>query len=515
MSALLVWRLNLSLSCLLSLAVSRSALWCLRRVESAPSGLRLACGSSRSWPKFCEPAKLQTQHCITHTSCRSLILLFSARSVLFASSISLSSPSDRSPRCFRTPMVLARVADFFTPAPTRSSFVDDGGRRSSYAMDPVEEYVPIGSTAAVEEEVDHEAARPPYIHAMLAGGIGGTTGDMLMHSLDTVKTRQQGDPHMPPKYTSMGNTYYTIFRQEGIRRGLYGGVKPAFLGSFSGTVTFFGTYEWSKRWMIDAGIPPSISYFTAGLIADLAAAPVYVPSEVLKTRLQLQGRYNNPHFNSGYNYRGTIDAARTIARTEGFGALFYGYKATLWRDLPFSALQFAFYEEERGWAKKYMGSNNIGLPLEIATAATAGGMAGVMTCPLDVVKTRIQTQHHDAPSPSGSTKLPHAHSSPSSQALKHSSHKPGKPPPPQSRLISTSSPSTALRNHSAATLDTSSVITGLRIIYKTEGIAGWFRGVGPRFVWTSVQSGTMLVLYQTLLRWFEQHPLVKTGENYV
>jgi hypothetical protein len=100
---------------------------------------------------------------------------------------------------------------------------------------------------------------------MLAGGIGGTTGDMLMHSLDTVKTRQQGDPHMPPKYTSMGNTYSTIWRQEGFRRGLYGGVQPAFLGSFVGTVGFFGAYEWSKRTMIDYGVTPSIAYFSAGM----------------------------------------------------------------------------------------------------------------------------------------------------------------------------------------------------------------------------------------------------------
>lgn len=100
---------------------------------------------------------------------------------------------------------------------------------------------------------------------MLAGGIGGTTGDMLMHSLDTVKTRQQGDPHMPPKYTSMGSTYYTIWRQEGIRKGLYGGVQPAFLGSFAGTVCFFGAYEWSKRTMIDNGVAPSIAYFSAGM----------------------------------------------------------------------------------------------------------------------------------------------------------------------------------------------------------------------------------------------------------
>jgi hypothetical protein len=419
-------------------------------------------------------------------------------------------------------MVLARLANFFT---TPTSIPEPCAANDEYRVPKIKMEESAGNIQSTggeiaQVEVDHEMARPPYLHAMLAGGIGGTTGDMLMHSLDTVKTRQQGDPHMPPKYTSMGSTYYTIWRQEGIRKGLYGGVQPAFLGSFSGTVLFFGTYEWSKRAMIDWGIAPSISYFTAGLIADLAAAPAYVPSEVLKTRLQLQGRHNNPFFNSGYNYRSTMHAVRTIVRSEGFGALFYGYKATLWRDLPFSALQFAIYEEERGLAKRYVGSNNIGLPLEILTAASAGGMAGVMTCPLDVVKTRIQTQHNPSAIPVAGSSLTSALSTASllksgqvpPTPVKHTSTPAPTKPPPPGRPISTSSPSTALRNHSAATLDTSSVITGLRIIYRTEGFPGWFRGVGPRFVWTSVQSGTMLVLYQTLLKWFEEHPLVKTEE---
>ncbi|KAL1608554.1 hypothetical protein SLS60_003496 [Paraconiothyrium brasiliense] len=239
-----------------------------------------------------------------------------------------------------------------------------------------------------------------------------------------------------------------------------------------------------------------------GLFADLAAAPVYVPSEVLKTRLQLQGRHNNPFFNSGYNYRSTLDAARTIARTEGFGALFYGYKATLWRDLPFSALQFAFYEEERDLAKQYMGSKDIGLPLEILTAASAGGLAGVITTPLDVVKTRIQTQQpHTSSTPASA---PKASLSPASTSKHSTSANSSKSSPHSNRPISTSGPSTTLKAHGAATLDTSSVIRGIRLIYQTEGIWGCFRGVGPRGVWTSVQSGTMLVLYQTLLKYFEQ-----------
>ena len=99
---------------------------------------------------------------------------------------------------------------------------------------------------------------------MIAGGIGGTSGDLLMHSIDTVKTRQQGDPHIPPKYGSLSSAYSQIFRQEGFRRGLYSGVTPAFLGSFPGTIIFFGTYEYSKRWMIDIGVNPTLAYLAGG-----------------------------------------------------------------------------------------------------------------------------------------------------------------------------------------------------------------------------------------------------------
>ncbi|PCD19185.1 hypothetical protein FGRA07_05990 [Fusarium graminearum] len=333
------------------------------------------------------------------------------------------------------------------------------------------------------QDVDVEAeGRPPYLHAMIAGGIGGSTGDLLMHSLDTVKTRQQGDPHVPSRYTSLGQSYYTIWRQEGIRRGLYGGWIPALGGSFPGTVMFFGTYEWSKRFLLDHGVQQHISYLAAGFLGDLAASIVYVPSEVLKTRLQLQGRYNNPHFVSGYNYRGTIDAARTIVRLEGASALFYGYRATLYRDLPFSALQFMFWEQFTTWARKYKQSRDIGVSLELLTGAAAGGLAGVITCPLDVVKTRLQTQI-SAPTEPRATKDHHATS--------------------QIRHISTSSPSTHRPRPGAVALDTSSVFTGLRMIYRTEGVAGWFRGVGPRGVWTFIQSGCMLFLYQRLLRQLE------------
>lgn len=396
---------------------------------------------------------------------------------------------------------------------------------------------------------------------MLAGGIGGTSGDMLMHSLDTVKTRQQGDLRLPPRYTTLSSSYMTIWRQEGILRGLYSGVVPAFLGSFPGTLIFFGVYEAAKRNLLDRGCNATLAYLAGGFVADLAASVVYVPSEVLKTRLQLQGRHNNPFFTSGYNYRSTLDAFRTIVRTEGVAALFHGYKATIFRDLPFSALQFAFYEQEQALARQWMGgSRDIGLGLEILTATTAGGLAGVITCPLDVVKTRIQTRvnepmgssipsrsSHSQPraSPasasastafpacpqrhlstststtaSTSTTTPTISSQPSPSSVSTSSSS-SSSSPQQVRHIGTTGPSNlassaaAVRaaTSTAPKFDTSSVLTGLRLLYASEGLAGWFRGVGPRGVWTSVQSGTMLVCYQMLLRRLERWRGVEREER--
>ena len=237
-----------------------------------------------------------------------------------------------------------------------------------------------------------------------------------------------------------------------------------------------------------------------------------MPSEVLKTRLQLQGRYNNPYFKSGYNYRGTLDAVRTIVAREGFQALFYGYKATLYRDMPFSALQFMFYEQAQRWARRWKDSRDIGWQLELLTGAGAGGLAGTITCPLDVVKTRLQTQVNPGAVPHPE---PFAAAAATATATTTSGAKDGQQHSTQAaetttrgevqqkRLISTSSPSTHMPRHGAAALETSSVYTGLKVIYRTEGIGGWFRGVGPRAAWTSIQSSCMLFLYQTILRKLE------------
>jgi len=86
---------------------------------------------------------------------------------------------------------------------------------------------------------------------------------------------------------------------------------------------FFSSYEYSKKLLVNAGIQDFMAYLTAGLIGDLFASAIYVPSEVpldlhqanekvVKVRLQLQGSYNNRAFFSGYNYKSTFHAIQTV-----------------------------------------------------------------------------------------------------------------------------------------------------------------------------------------------------------
>lgn len=110
----------------------------------------------------------------------------------------------------------------------------------------------------------------------------------------------------------MLQSYRLIWKEEGILRGLYAGVTPAMLGSIPGTTLYFGTYEFTKRTLTANAVPEFIAHLCAGSFGDLAASFIYVPSEVLKTRMQLQGRYNNPHFISGYNYRNTWHATKIV-----------------------------------------------------------------------------------------------------------------------------------------------------------------------------------------------------------
>lgn len=61
-------------------------------------------------------------------------------------------------------MVLARVANLFTDGGSTSNLVQDNWGNDASTMQKVESRVADAADAVMEEEIDDEAARPPYLH---------------------------------------------------------------------------------------------------------------------------------------------------------------------------------------------------------------------------------------------------------------------------------------------------------------------------------------------------------------
>lgn len=87
-----------------------------------------------------------------------------------------------------------------------------------------------------------------------------------------------------------------------------------------------------------------------------------------------------------------MQAVRTIVAREGVRGLYAGYGSFLLRDLPFDAIEFVVYEQ----LKKTVKAAKAGAdptPLETsALGAVAGAVTGLVTTPLDVIKTRLMIQ---------------------------------------------------------------------------------------------------------------------------
>ena len=115
-----------------------------------------------------------------------------------------------------------------------------------------------------------------------------------------------------------------------------------------------------------------------GALASMAHDAVMTPLDVLKQRMQL-GLYNSP-----------IQALRAVVRTEGISALYSSYFTTILMNVPNAAVLVVTND----WMKSILnpsGNQNFGAFL--VSGFFAGALSGFVTCPLDVIKTRIQTQN--------------------------------------------------------------------------------------------------------------------------
>jgi len=110
---------------------------------------------------------------------------------------------------------------------------------------------------------------PTFLQSLVAGGLAGTSVDLLFFPIDTVKTRLQ---------SAQG------FVKAGGFRGIYKGVGSVIVGSAPGAAVFFVTYDTLKQTL---PIAPPLNHMLSASVGEVAAC--FDPRS--------DGSYKNPHPN--------------------------------------------------------------------------------------------------------------------------------------------------------------------------------------------------------------------------
>ncbi|KAK9717252.1 hypothetical protein K7432_006366 [Basidiobolus ranarum] len=122
----------------------------------------------------------------------------------------------------------------------------------------------------------------------------------------------------------------------------------------------------------------------AGAGAGCVASIVTCPLDVVKTKLQNQGRYDKGH------YRGTFSTLSRIWKENGVRGWYRGLGPTIYGYLPTWAIYFTVYDYLKHELPGSIGNNN---PLVFMLSAMgAGAVSSTATNPLWVIKTRFMTQ---------------------------------------------------------------------------------------------------------------------------
>jgi solute carrier family 25 (mitochondrial S-adenosylmethionine transporter), member 26 len=291
-------------------------------------------------------------------------------------------------------------------------------------------------------------SNPPFATALLAGGIAGTTVDLSLFPLDTLKTRLQS---------------HAGFFPSGGFRGVYRGVGSALVGSAPGAAFFFCTYEGvkgvlsrarrrrqeevqtgtaavEKRGKEGKWIEP-IEHMAAASLGEVAACIVRVPTEVIKQRAQA-GQFGG---SSAGALRAILGQYGAVGSLGVWRQLYRGWGITVMREVPFTVIQFPLWEALKGWGsrrRQRQGSGSaataqVGAGESALYGSISGAVAAGITTPLDVLKTRVMLSK-----------------------------------------------------------EKESVVTVLRDLFASHGLRPFFAGIGPRVMWISAGGAIFLGSYQ-------------------
>jgi len=168
---------------------------------------------------------------------------------------------------------------------------------------------------------------------------------------------------------------------------LYQGLPGALLKEGPPSAVYLGVYEAAKTRLLATpllGPYPLLVYLLAGALGETFGSLLRAPAEAIKARVQ-----------SGADATTADSFQSVLGSAEGRANVKRAWSASLFRDVPFGAIQLALFEGLKSFLinSPETGDFNVDtLMAEAALGAIGGGIGALLTTPPDVVTVRILTQ---------------------------------------------------------------------------------------------------------------------------
>ncbi|XP_034902614.1 nicotinamide adenine dinucleotide transporter 1, chloroplastic [Populus alba] len=250
-------------------------------------------------------------------------------------------------------------------------------------------------------DVDGDSQLSVSANMVAAAGAGAATATAT-NPLWVVKTRLQTQgmrPDLVP-YKNVLSALRRITQEEGMR-GLYSGILPSLAG-ISHVAIQFPAYENIKFYMAKRGntTVDNLSHADVAIassVAKIFASVLTYPHEVVRSRLQEQGRLRN----SEVHYAGVVDCIKKVSRKEGFRGFYRGCATNLMRTTPSAVITFTSYEMILKFFERVLPSDK--KPSRARTkshdhAKPQQGSRGNVNSGKDTVSGQSQTQTNKTPS---------------------------------------------------------------------------------------------------------------------
>lgn len=238
------------------------------------------------------------------------------------------------------------------------------------------------------EEVDLEweewnPTKISFFNHVIAGSCAGLAEHVSIFPMDTLKTQLQCEKCGSVSPFKTWNCAERMVRNEGMFR-LWRGVSAMFAGCVPAHAAYFSVFEYTKLKLITQS-KDHLDSRSAALRASMCGASAafahdvfMTPFDTVKQRMQL-----------GY-YKSLSHCVRTVVKCEGIGALYVSMPTTMAMNIPYGMIMVTVNEGIREYMNK--GEERVSLFSSMVAGSLAGMFAAALTNPLDVIKTRLQTQ---------------------------------------------------------------------------------------------------------------------------